>query len=81
MSPAHAGEVVVEADQQVERIMLGVRLASGHPLGDLSEAGRVAAERAVADGLAESAAYGEGRLVLTRSGRLLADAVVRSLIA
>ena len=81
VSPAHAGEVVVEADRQVERIMLGVRLASGHPLGDLSEAGRAAAERAVADGLAESAAYEEDRLVLTRSGRLLADAVVRSLIA
>jgi oxygen-independent coproporphyrinogen-3 oxidase len=61
--------------------MLGVRLASGHPLGDLSAAGRTAAERAVADGLAESAAHEEGRLVLTRSGRLLADAVVRSLIA
>ena len=33
-----------------------------------------------ADGLAEAAAYEEGRLVLTLRGRLLADAVVRSLI-
>jgi len=41
--------------------------------------GRAAAERAVADGLADAAAYRDGRVVLTPRGRLLADAVVRDL--
>jgi hypothetical protein len=33
----------------------------------------------VADGLADAAAYRDGRVVLTARGRLLADAVVRDL--
>ena len=34
---------------------------------------------AVADGLAEAEAHRAGRVVLTRRGRLLADAVIRDL--
>jgi hypothetical protein len=45
----------------------------------LTQAGRAAAAAAVADGLAEPAAHAAGRVVLTRSGRLLADAVIRGL--
>jgi hypothetical protein len=33
----------------------------------------------VADGLAEASALADGRIVLTRRGRLLADAVTRKL--
>ncbi len=76
-SPAHAGEVLSDSDRLVERVMLGVRLAVGHPLHDLPEGGQEAAEQAVADGLAEPVAYHRGRLVLTSQGRLLADLVVR----
>jgi oxygen-independent coproporphyrinogen-3 oxidase len=57
--------------------MLRLRLASGLPLALLDADGRRAAERAVADGLLES----DGSwVVLTRRGRLLADAVVRDLL-
>jgi oxygen-independent coproporphyrinogen-3 oxidase len=45
----------------------------------MEPAGRAAAADAVAAGLASGAAYASGRVVLTRRGRLLADAVVRAL--
>jgi hypothetical protein len=39
-----------------------------------------AAAAAVADGLADQAAFEAGRVVLTTAGRLLADAVIRGLV-
>jgi oxygen-independent coproporphyrinogen-3 oxidase len=48
-------------------------------VAELDQAGADAARAAVADGLAEREAYPKGRVVLTRRGRLLADAVVRDL--
>jgi oxygen-independent coproporphyrinogen-3 oxidase len=77
-SPGHAREVLSGADRLVEQVMLGVRLSDGYPLDELPAGGREAAKHAVADGLAERAAFDRERLVLTRRGRLLADAVVRS---
>jgi oxygen-independent coproporphyrinogen-3 oxidase len=79
-TPAQAREVLGGSERRVERIMLGVRLADGHPLDDLSEAGLAAAKRAVADGLLEPQAYDARRAVLTMRGRLLADAVIRDLV-
>ena len=67
------------AERRTERIMLLTRLAAGCPLDQLTPAGRAAAAAAVADGLAEPAAHAEGRVALTPSGRLLADAVIRGL--
>ena len=45
----------------------------------LGPAGRANAASVVAEGLASRAAYADGRIVLTRRGRLLADAVTRAL--
>jgi putative oxygen-independent coproporphyrinogen III oxidase len=78
-SPAHAREVLTAADRRVERIMLELRLAEGCPVDLLDEAGRQAAARAVTDGLLDAAAYRRGRAALTVRGRLLADALTRSL--
>jgi oxygen-independent coproporphyrinogen-3 oxidase len=66
--------------------MLRLRLASGLPLTLLDDVGRVAAAQAAADGLLDPAALGGsgpagGRAVLTRRGRLLADAIVHALLA
>ena len=81
--------MLTDAERHTERVMLRLRLAEGLPLDLLDADGRRAAERAVADGLLEWAAddragrpaSGEGaRVVLTRRGRLLADAVVRDLL-
>ncbi|MBW8751359.1 MAG: coproporphyrinogen III oxidase [Propionibacteriales bacterium] len=73
-SPAQAREVLDVETQRVERVLLEIRLREGLPL-DLVDRDRAAA--VVASGLAET--VGE-RLVLTLRGRLLADAVVRTLL-
>ncbi|SDU60518.1 radical SAM family heme chaperone HemW [Jiangella alkaliphila] len=79
-SPAHAREVLDPETRRVERVLLEVRLAAGLDLSVLDDDGRQAAAKVVADGLAEPGAFADGRLVLTRRGRLLADAVVRDLL-
>ena len=78
-SPALAREILTAAERRLERILLMTRLAGGCPLAELEPAGRLAAADAVARGLAAEAPYTSGRVVLTRRGRLLADAVVRDL--
>ncbi len=80
VSPAQAREVLGADDRRVEDVLLRVRLREGLPLATLTETGRVVAERAVRDGLAEESSYDAGRLVLTLRGRLLADALVRDLV-
>jgi oxygen-independent coproporphyrinogen-3 oxidase len=78
-SPAAASETLTPGQQQLERVMLRLRLREGLDLRELSDAARVAARRGVADGLLEPVAHDRGRAVLTRRGRLLADAVIRDL--
>jgi oxygen-independent coproporphyrinogen-3 oxidase len=76
-SPAHAREVLDEETRRIERVLLETRLSDGLPLGVLDDAGRAAVPDLVARGLVH-----EGDpLVLTRDGRLLADAVVRDLLS
>ena len=73
-SPAADGERLDPETRALERVLLEVRLRDGLPLS------LVPSERAavvVEDGLAERH---DDRLVLTRRGRLLADAVVRTLL-
>jgi putative oxygen-independent coproporphyrinogen III oxidase len=77
LSPAAGRELLDAETRRVERVMLELRLAEGLDIAVLDDAGRAAAQQAVADGLATRT--GE-RLRLTLRGRLLADAVVRSLV-
>jgi putative oxygen-independent coproporphyrinogen III oxidase len=77
LSPAHAREVLEPESRRVERVLLEVRLRDGLPTDVLDAHGRAAVPGLVADGLVEEV---PGRLVLTRRGRLLADAVVRDLL-
>jgi oxygen-independent coproporphyrinogen-3 oxidase len=76
-SPAHAREVLAAEDRRVERVLLELRLDTGLPLDVLDDGGRAAVPDLLDRGLVVVA--GE-RLVLTREGRLLADAVVRDLL-
>ena len=78
-SPGQAREILTEDERQLERVMLVIRLAEGCPVAVLGPAGRANAESVVADGLAEAGALADGRIVLTRRGRLLADAVTQKL--
>jgi oxygen-independent coproporphyrinogen-3 oxidase len=76
-SPAAGRELLDAQTRHLERVMLELRLADGLPLDALDAAGRVTAAQAVDDGLATLA---DERLRLTLRGRLLTDAVVRSLL-
>ena len=76
-SPAHARELLGPEDRRIERVLLETRLRSGLELTVLDEQGRAAVPRLVETGLVEA---DDDRLVLTRRGRLLADAVVRDLL-
>jgi len=78
-SPGQAREILTEAEQATERIMLATRLAAGCPVAALTPAGRDAARQAAADGLVSDAALADGTVRLTRQGRLLADAVIRAI--
>ncbi|MFS0699226.1 radical SAM family heme chaperone HemW [Cellulomonas sp. 179-A 4D5 NHS] len=83
LSPAAGRETVADDAAQLERVMLGVRLADGLGLGALTDAARGRVAGLVADGLVDGRAAlgadGERRVLLTQRGRLLADAVVRTL--
>ncbi len=84
LSPAAGRELLTEEDKALERALLGVRLAEGLPLSDVGPAGRTAVAGLVADGLVDGRAVvrrEDPRVLLTRRGRLLADAVVRALTA
>jgi oxygen-independent coproporphyrinogen-3 oxidase len=80
-SPAHAREVLDPATRRLERIMLETRLAGGLDAAELSDDGRAGAARLAAGGLLDRAALESGRAVLTATGRLLAETVVRVLAA
>ena len=90
-SPAHAREVLDADTRRVERVLLETRLSSGLPLHVLDRSGQAAVAPLLDDGLVTvtpdpAAARPHGgqpadRLVLTRRGRLLADAVVHALLA
>jgi oxygen-independent coproporphyrinogen-3 oxidase len=76
-SPAVGREVLDDDTRAVEEILLGVRMADGLRVAELSPRQRGEVDLLVADGLGSVAG---GRFRLTRPGRLLADAVVRRLV-
>jgi oxygen-independent coproporphyrinogen-3 oxidase len=70
-------EILTPAQRHTERVMLRLRLAEGLDLRLLDDPARAEAARAAADGLLR---LDDGRAVLTRRGRLLADRVVQDLL-
>jgi len=76
-SPAAGREILTDADRWTERVLLELRLSDGLPVTALHAPAD--ATLAMRDGLLDPAALADGRCVLTRRGRLLADAVVRRL--
>ena len=83
-SPGAARELLTREDGELERVMLGIRLREGLPIGALTPSARTAVGSLVGQGLLDGRAAlgadgGGRRAVLTRRGRLLADAVVHAL--
>lgn len=79
-SPGHAREVLSADSRTLEDVLLRLRLLEGLLLADLPDAGRAAARDAVAEGLLDPAAHAAGRVVLTLTGRLLADGLALRLL-
>jgi putative oxygen-independent coproporphyrinogen III oxidase len=75
--PVSGFEQLGSGDLHTEEVLLKIRLRQGLPLDRLDAAERERAETVIADGLLISAG---DRLILTPRGRLLADAVVRTLL-
>lgn len=78
-TPAYAREIPDAAAALLERVLLQSRIREGYPIADLPAEARKAVAGLIADELVEPADALRGRVVLTRKGRLLADAVVRAL--
>lgn len=76
--PIAGFEVLGAQDRHIEQIMLGVRLAEGLPVSLLDDAEYARAQGVIAEGLLLPKG---DRLILTDRGRLLADGVVRTLLA
>ena len=83
-SPALGRETLSATTQLEEQVLLQIRLRSGLNIQVLKDLGVYQPQIAaglIADGLIEPASALRGLIVLTLRGRLLADSVVRSLIA
>lgn len=80
VSPAAGRETLDAETRRVEDVLLRTRIVDGLPADALDASGREAVAGLIADGLVEGRNAIAGRIVLTRRGRLLADAVVRRLL-
>jgi putative oxygen-independent coproporphyrinogen III oxidase len=79
LSPEDDGEDLTPEALAFERIMLGLRLADGLEREAVGTDKADAIAHLIADGVLDGASALRGRLVLTRRGRLLADAAIRAL--
>lgn len=85
VSPAYAREVLSADARREERVLLETRIAEGLPVTVLTAGERRQIPGLIADGLIDGRAAisprGDGRIVPTLRGRLLADTVVHRLLA
>jgi oxygen-independent coproporphyrinogen-3 oxidase len=82
LSPAAGRELLTSDQRYDERVLLGTRLVDGLPIDELRPDGASAVAGLIAEELIEApSALGPRRVVLTLRGRLLADVVVRRLLA
>ncbi len=78
-SPAAGRETPDASARALENVLLRTRLREGLEVAEVPSDGRRAVPGLIADDLVDGRAALGGRIVLTRRGRLLADAVVRAL--
>lgn len=80
-SPGAGREVLDAETRRVEQVLLQSRIREGLPLAVLTTGGRTAVAGLIADGLVDGRAALVGTIELTLRGRLMADGVVRRLLA
>lgn len=79
-SPAVGREILGGPERALERVLLQTRTREGIALADLSPHGRRAVTGLITNGLVDQGSVEGGSVVLTLSGRLLADIVIRALL-
>jgi len=78
-SPAAGRERPDAQARLLERVLLGTRIREGFAIDELPADARAGVAGLIADGLIEGSAAVGGRIVPTLRGRLLADAIARTL--
>ncbi len=79
-SPGAGRETLDDETRRLENVMLRTRIRSGLSMAELTGGARTAVAGLIADGLINAEAALRGVIILTLRGRLLADAVVRTLL-
>jgi putative oxygen-independent coproporphyrinogen III oxidase len=79
-SPAAARELLTDDERSTEDVMLRLRLRRGMALSDFDADQRALLDGARDEGLLDAKEHENGRIVLTRRGRLLADTVIRDVV-
>jgi len=79
-NPMQDQEILTADEARSEEIMLQIRLATGLALESLSASEAKSLPGFLADGYLLSTAWEQGRLVLSQSGRLIADRIVREIL-
>lgn len=79
VSPMADGEEPTVDETYLEDVLLGTRLVEGFEISRLSPTAQGVVDELSREGLVDPEAAEKGRVVLTLSGRLVADAVVRRL--
>ena len=79
-TPIQEREELSLDNQRTENLMLAIRMKAGIALKNLSEEQCVAAEKYVGSEHLDLEKWERGTLVLTQSGRLIADRIVRELL-
>ena len=79
-NPMHDQEILTPEEARSEEIMLQIRLASGLSRNALSESEGKSLPTFLADGYLLPEAWENGHIVLSKTGRLMADRIVREIL-
>ena len=80
LSPKLAGETLTLENRNDEKIMLQIRLVDGIDLNSLTSVQNANAAKYLESDHISHSHWSQGRVVLTQSGRLIADRIVRELM-
>jgi oxygen-independent coproporphyrinogen-3 oxidase len=79
-SPAHDSEILSDEEKESERVMLAIRMPAGIKRETLDDPTHARLAPYVTSGALDESAWQAGSVVLTASGRLIADRIVREIL-
>jgi len=79
-NPMHEEEILTAYESRSEEILLQIRLATGIPLSMLSQNEQSSLSGFLAGGFLLDSAWERGLIVLSQTGRLIADRIVREIL-